>query len=355
MSASEPAHEAPRRASCPTCKAVFRGDFRRCSNCGTVLVLGGPDPLVGNVLAERYLIEQVIGDGGLGRVYRARHVRMSRRFAIKVPFGDVGYDRKARARLSNEAEAASRLDHPNVIGIVDVGETAEGLFYLAMDLAEGQSLADALADGPLPTAEALSYLEQICAGLAHAHDRGLIHRDLKPDNIVVSETSDGRPLVQIIDFGLAMIADAEGSRLTTDGLVVGTPYYMAPEQSTDEALDHRTDLFALGIILYELLAGNLPFEGTPTSVARQNLAVELPTVFERSGRVVDPLLDGLIGWLTRKRPDERPGGARVVGEIARLIQAGDRAAARALLPETLRPAPAEAAPLAARATPDGGA
>src|SRR5687767_11909137 len=127
---------------------------------------------------------------------------MSRKYAIKVPFGDVGYDRKSRARLANEAEAASRLDHPNVIGVVDVGETKEGLFYLAMDLAEGESLADMLGEGPLTTDVALEFLIQICAGLAHAHDRGLIHRDLKPDNIVVSSTSDGQPLIQIIDFGL---------------------------------------------------------------------------------------------------------------------------------------------------------
>ena len=338
MSASEPATEPARRSSCSTCKAVFRGDFRRCSNCGTPLLIGGPDPLVGTVLAERYQIEEVLGDGGLGRVYRARHVRMSRRYAIKVPFGDVGYDRKSRARLSNEAEAASRLDHPNVIGIVDVGETAEGLFYMAMDLAEGQALADVLDDGALTIDDTLEYLIQLCAGLAHAHDRGLIHRDLKPDNIVLSVTSDGQTLVQIIDFGLALIADNEGSRLTTEGLVVGTPYYMAPEQSTDEPLDLRTDLFALGIILYEMLAGSLPFDGGPTAVARQNLAIELPTVLERSGRSVDPLLDGMIGWLTRKRAEDRPGNARLVAEFAKLLRSGDRHRARELLPESLRPA-----------------
>ncbi len=338
MSASETAAAASTRASCPTCKAVFRGDFRRCSNDGAPLTIGGPDPLVGTVLAERYQIEQVIGDGGLGRVYRARHVRMSRRYAIKVPFGDVGYDRKSRARLSNEAEAASRLDHPNVIGVVDVGETREGLFYMAMDLAAGQSLADVLGEGPLVVQMALEFLAQICSGLAHAHDRGLIHRDLKPDNIVVSATADGDPLIQIIDFGLALLTEREGSRLTTEGLVVGTPYYMAPEQSTDEPLDHHTDLFALGIILYEMLAGSLPFDGGPTAVARQNLALELPTVFERSGRPIDPLLDGLIGWMTRKRAADRPDSARVVGEIARLVLAGDRVVARERLPEALRPA-----------------
>ena len=128
MSASSSDARAPTHACCPTCKAVFRGAFKRCPHDGELLVETDDDPLVGCVLAERYQIEEVLGDGGLGRVYKARHVRMSRRFAIKVPFGEVGYDRKARARLANEAEAASRLDHPNVIGVVDVGESAAGLF-----------------------------------------------------------------------------------------------------------------------------------------------------------------------------------------------------------------------------------
>ena len=343
-SSSEPA--PPSRSNCPTCKAVFRGDFRRCPSDGAILIASDDDLLVGTVLAERYQIEDVIGDGGIGRVYRARHVRMSRRFAIKVPFGEVGYDRKARARLANEADAASRLDHPNVIGVVDVGETAEGLFYLAMDLADGPSLGELLSEQLITPDEVLPILVQLVDGLNHAHERGLVHRDLKPDNIVVTSAADGGPVPRVIDFGLALVDDAEAKdRLTTAGLVMGTPHYMAPEQATGEPLDFRTDLFALGIITFELLAGRMPFDGTPTEVARQNVGVLMPTIHERSGRTVDPMLEVLVMWLTRKSKLKRPEHTRDVLAYLRKLQAGDRDGARALLPDSLRGSVPSSAPL----------
>ena len=339
MSASSSDARAPTHACCPTCKAVFRGAYKRCPQDGALLVETDDDPLVGTVLAERYQIEEVLGDGGLGRVYKARHVRMSRRFAIKVPFGEVGYDRKARARLANEAEAASRLDHPNVIGIVDVGESAAGLFYMAMDLADGPSLAELIDAGPIAIADVLTIFAQIVDGLTHAHERGLVHRDLKPDNIVISTRGDGTIQARVIDFGLALVSedDAPKTRLTTEGMVVGTPCYMAPEQATGEDLDHRTDLFALGIILYELLAGRLPFDGTPNEVARQNLAAPLPPIAERAGRAVDPLYEAVVTWLTRKRKDERPATTREVLTLARHLIAQDRGAALTALPPWVRP------------------
>lgn len=368
MSASSSDAEAPTHACCPTCKAVFRGAFKRCPQDGTLLLETDDDPLVGSVLAERYTIEEVLGDGGLGRVYKARHVRMSRRFAIKVPFGEVGYDRKARARLANEAEAASRLDHPNVIGVVDVGESSAGLFYMAMDLADGPSLAELIDAGPIAIADVLTIFVQLADGLTHAHERGLVHRDLKPDNIVISTRGDGTLQARVIDFGLALVSEDEQpkTRLTTEGMVVGTPCYMAPEQATGEELDFRTDLFALGIILYELLAGRLPFDGTPNEVARQNLAAPLPPIAERAGRAVDPLYEAVVTWLTRKRKDERPGATRDVLTLARHLVAHDRGAAMTALPPWVRPtrarvpgpeptAPASEEPgeLAPRPRPDG--
>ena len=337
MSASSSDPAAPRFACCPTCQAVFRGTYRRCPNDGAILIATDDDPLVGSVLAERYQIEEVLGDGGLGRVYRARHVRMSRRFAIKVPFGEVGYDRKARARLANEAEAASRLDHPHVIGIVDVGETAAGLFYIAMDLAEGRSLAELLEDGPPPPAVALGIFAQLADGLTHAHERGLVHRDLKPDNVMVTHREGGVLVARVIDFGLALVSEGDAAtRLTTEGMVVGTPYYMAPEQTTGDELDHRTDLFALGIILFELLAGRLPFDGTPQEIARQNLAAAMPSIASRADRPIEPVLEVVVRWLTRKRRDERPSTTREVLELARHLAAGERDRALAVLPAWVR-------------------
>jgi len=316
--------EATGRASCPQCRAVFRGGFARCPHDGTTLSTEDRDPLVGTVLAERYQIESVIGEGGIGRVYRARHVRMSRRYAIKVPFGELAYDAKVRARFLQEAEATSRLTHPNVIGVVDVGETSAGLLYMAMDLAEGTSLSQVLADeGPLPRPRVLRIVEQTAAALGHAHDRGLIHRDLKPENVILERAPDGSDRVRIVDFGIAIIRDAEGhsGRLTTEGIVLGTPHYMSPEQACNLDIDHRTDLFALGLITYEMLAGVLPFDGTPIEVARKNLAAEPPRITQRvPGIVVDQYLEALAFWLMRKRPEERPQHADEVIDTIRLIE-----------------------------------
>jgi serine/threonine-protein kinase len=332
-------------ASCPQCKAVFRGGFQRCPNDGSRLSQDSEDPLLGTVLADRYYVEGIIGDGGIGRVYRAQHTRMSRRFAIKVPFGELGYDHKQRARFSNEAEAASRLSHPNVIGVVDVGETSEGLFYMAMDLAEGQNLADAISEGPMDPARALNIIAQLAEGLAHAHDRELVHRDLKPENILLGRGVEGKEQPRIVDFGLAIVDADEPrkNRLTTDGVVLGTPHYMAPEQATDEPLDFRTDLFAFGLIVFEMLAGIHPFDGAPMDVARQNLSRELPTIYARSRVRVDPLLEALVTWMTQKSPDDRPAQTIQVAHVARALIAGDRKGARELLPTKLRP-PEEVAP-----------
>jgi serine/threonine-protein kinase len=329
----EPGVAEPSRSSCPVCRAVFRGGFLRCPRDGAELGSAEVDPLVGTVLVGRYQIESVIGEGGIGRVYRARHTRMSRRYAIKVPFGELGYDTKVRQRFLQEAEATSRLQHPNVIGVVDVGETEAGLLYMAMDLAEGTSLAEVVARGPIGRDRALGILAQIAEGLGHAHGRGLIHRDLKPENIILERDAAGGDRVRIVDFGIAILRDAEGQsgRLTTEGIVLGTPHYMAPEQATAQEIDHRTDLFALGLILYEMLAGVLPFDGTPVEVARKNLGAEVPRITSRvPGLVVDRHLEALAFWLLEKKPAARPQSAAEVVETIRLIQS-DPAAASARL------------------------
>jgi eukaryotic-like serine/threonine-protein kinase len=309
---------------------VFRGRFACCPRDGTSLIpADDDDPLVGHILAERYRIEELLGEGGMGRVYRAQHVRMSRRFAIKVLFGDLAGDPKIVARFSREAEAASRLSHPNVVGVVDFGETGEGLLYLAMDFADGPNLGHVIdTEGPLGDARARALAEQIADGLDHAHRRGLVHRDLKPDNIVVDRGQAGE-VARVLDFGIAVLRDqhAAGERLTTDGLVVGTPHYMAPEQAMNEALDHRVDLFAFGVILYEMLAGTLPFDGTPAEIARSHIARQAPRVARRTpGVTCDPLLEALAFRLMAKRPADRPESARDVAECLRAI-ANDRDAA----------------------------
>ncbi len=283
------------------------------------MVAATDDPLLGQTLGGRYVIEALIGEGGLGRVYRARHVKISRRYAVKVPFGDVSGDDRLRLRFAREAEAASRLDHPNLVGVLDVGETEAGLLYLVMDFVDGVSLGEMIDDGPMAASVAANLVGQIAAGLIQAHERGLIHRDLKPENVLVVAGDDG-PVVRIVDFGIAILGADEHSRVTTQGVVLGTPQYMAPEQASADPLDARTDLFALGVILYELLAGVIPFDGAGIEIARQHLVLTPPAIAERvPGLVVDPVLESLAFWLMAKKPADRPASAAVVVEVLRQL------------------------------------
>jgi eukaryotic-like serine/threonine-protein kinase len=324
--------------ACPSCHGVFRGGFACCPLDGAQLEPLEGDPLEGSVLAGRYVIESCIGEGAMGRVYRAQHARVSRQFAIKVLWGDLAADAKMQSRFAREAEAASRLSHPNLISVVDFGETEAGLLYLVMDLAAGRSLARVIDEtGPMPADRVVHLTRQLCLGLAHAHGKELVHRDFKADNVIVQGEGTGE-LARIVDFGIAMLANPEddGGRLTTDGMVLGTPAYMAPEQSTGEEVDARTDLFSLGVLMYELLAGVLPFEGTPVQVARMNLSLDPPPIAERvPGLAVDSQLERIALRLMAKAPGDRYQSARQV--IEALDALGD-----APVPDELEPAPGPA-------------
>ncbi|HLU67894.1 MAG TPA: serine/threonine-protein kinase, partial [Kofleriaceae bacterium] len=330
------------RFGCPTCLSVFRSGFPRCPLDGSVLQTLTDDPLIGFVLAERYVIEQLLGEGGMGRVYRARHIRMSRRFAIKVLFGDAAADAKARARFSREAEASSRLSHPNVVSVVDFGETEEGLLYLVMDYIEGEELHQLInREAPLGSARSLNILRQLARGLGHAHERGLIHRDFKAENVLVTRDS-GEEIARIVDFGIAVVGEMNQpeQRLTTEGMVLGTPAYMSPEQSTGEEIDHRADLFSLGVMLYEMLAGRLPFDGTPLAMAKANLAARVPPISERvPGLKVDPRLEGVAMRLMAKEPESRfQSAAEILAHVESMYGRPADTDVSALLPQPGAPA-----------------
>ena len=299
---------AAARFACPKCLSVFRAGFPRCPLDGSVLQTLDEDPLIGFVLADRYVIEALIGEGGMGRVYRARHMRMSRRFAIKVLFGDLAAEGKARSRFSREAESSSRLSHPNVVSVVDFGETDEGLLYLVMDYIEGEELHRVVGkQAPFSTARAINLLRQLARGLGHAHDRGLVHRDFKTENVLITRDG-GDEIARIVDFGIAVIGEmtTPQDRLTTEGMVLGTPAYMSPEQSTGEEIDHRADLFSLGVMLYEMLSGKLPFDGTPIMMAKANLASRVPPIAERvPGVRADRRLEATAMRLMAKEPEQR--------------------------------------------------
>jgi serine/threonine-protein kinase len=227
---------------------VFRTDFVRCPSDGGELAVGSVDPLIGSTIADTYVIEALLGEGAMGRVYRAHHrVLANQRYAIKVLIGDFAASATMCQRFAREAESASRLDHPNVVSVIEYGRSERGLHYLVMDLVEGASLASLIAQGPMPAERVIRIAHQLCEGLEHAHGRGVIHRDFKPDNILIVADA-GRDIARIADFGLAMAIGTD-PRLTTNG-VACTPAYAAPEQLRGGTIDHRVDLYGLGATMF---------------------------------------------------------------------------------------------------------
>ncbi len=295
------------RLGCPSCGAVFRQDFGYCPLDHTALVPLENDPLIGATLSDRYVIEDCVGEGGMGRVYRARHSKLDRLFALKVLYGDLAASAKMRSRFEREARTASKLEHPRLVSVVDFDITEGGLLYLAMSYVEGRELAMVIEDeAPLESERIRRLIRQLCEGLAYAHDQGMVHRDFKGQNVLVSGTG-ANERVHILDFGLAFMREGpESHRMTTQGVVMGTPAYMSPEQAMNQPLDHRTDLFSLGVLLYEMLAGTLPFLGTPVEVARQNMAADPPPISRRvPGLVVDAALESIAFRLMEKLPQDR--------------------------------------------------
>jgi serine/threonine protein kinase len=293
------------------------------------------DKLIGQVLANRYQILHRLGEGAMGVVYKARHVKVGRSFAVKVLHARLLEDPKVALRFDREAELAGRLRHPNVVGVVDVGEL-DGMRYMVMDFAEGPDLARLLVEAPMPAERIIRLVRQMLEGLYHAHEQGLIHRDFKPENVIIERDTHGAEMPRIVDFGIAILRDGgettDGQgRLTTNGLVLGTPHYMAPEQAVADPIDHRIDLFALGIVIYEMLSGRLPFDGSGAEVARANLLVDPPPIVQRVPYLeVDPLLEAFARRLMAKKRNARPATAKAARELLDLIDRDRPAAAVAL-------------------------
>jgi serine/threonine-protein kinase len=215
------------------------------------------DPMLGRVVAGRYRLEARAGEGGMGVVYRARHVLIDRVVALKLIRPDLRGETHLRAWMLREARAANRVDHAHIIDIHDIGETEEGELYLVMEYLVGTSLSSELARGPMVLSRSVDILEQMCAALARAHDLGVIHRDLKSDNILLTSRGGRKDFVKILDFGLAHLA--MDPRLAPKGAVFGTPEYMSPEQARGEEAGPPSDLYALGVLFFEMLTGQLPF------------------------------------------------------------------------------------------------
>jgi eukaryotic-like serine/threonine-protein kinase len=215
------------------------------------------DPMLGKVVAGRYRLEARLGEGGMGVVYRARHVLIERVVALKLIRPDLRGESHLRAWMLREARAANRVDHAHIIDIHDIGETEDGELYLVMEYLVGTALATELSRGPMPLARGVDILEQMCAALARAHDLGVVHRDLKSDNILLTVRGGRKDFVKILDFGLAGLA--RDPRLAPKGAVFGTPEYMSPEQARGEDAGPQSDLYAMGVLFFEMLTGQLPY------------------------------------------------------------------------------------------------
>jgi serine/threonine-protein kinase len=324
--------------------------------------------LVGRDLDGKYRLEALLGAGGMGEVYLAEHLGLGARVAVKTLLGRAANDATSLARFRREARAVARLSHPNVVRVTDFGDDADlGVYFLVMELLEGRSLGSALAlsPGPPPIADAAAILGELLAGLAFAHAAGVVHRDLKPDNVFLSEDARGRRVVKIVDFGLAFVDDPreQGPAITREGIIAGTPYYMSPEQCQSLRVGPSTDLYAVGCIMTELLQLAPPFGGgTAMEILAKHMFAPPPPLARPPGyEPVPPLLERLRLDLLQKAAEARPASADEVA--ARLVEAVDPALAAAKLPgrasdEQGRAARApawEAAPRPAAAAPPKGA
>jgi serine/threonine protein kinase len=277
----------------------------------------GPE-LIGQIVLDRYRIESRLGSGATGTVFRGRHVKLGRNVAIKVLHEDFANHPTMVARFRREAEAAGRLRHANLSGVLDLGETADGHPLLVMDLVEGHSLRAVMdaaapdargAGGGLGRARLINLVRQILHGLDHAHAAGLVHRDLKPDNVIVEIDHHGHEVPRIVDFGIAALRTDEiatGGRLTETGALLGTPLYMAPEQARGDQVDQRADLFALGVMVFEMLSGTTPFEGSALEIVIANMNEDVPAIERRAPHArPDPVLELFMRRLAARDPRQR--------------------------------------------------
>jgi serine/threonine protein kinase len=297
---------------------------------------GKTDPLVGQVFADRFRVEARLGQGGMGAVYRAHQLTLGRKVVIKVlelSGNDPELDEMLVQRFKREATVTSRLSHPNTVGIIDSGETPSGALFIAYELLRGETLEGRLLRvGRLDSAVIASIVVQICRSLGEAHDQGVIHRDLKPANVFLALHPGEPDVVKVLDFGVARLVaptDTHVTQITKAGLTVGTPMYIAPEQAIGAAVDAPTDLYALGVLLFELITGEPPFDDpTPMGVALKHVRQPPPPLYAVGlPRTTIDAWQPLVSALLSKKPEDRPQSAlEVIGRVEKIAEALSRKA-----------------------------
>ena len=304
---------------CPRCGATQPEGVTFCPDDGERLIPENApeeDLLVGTLVADRYCVIDRLGAGGMGVVYRARQEGIGRMVALKVLARRLADDPRAVARFFREAQIVSQLRHPHTVTLFDFGRTDDSLLYMAMDLIEGPSLAATLRHGRLPLPRALTVIDQVCQSLTEAHAKGIVHRDIKPDNILFDTVGGSNDFIQVLDFGIAHITDHRDT-LTASGMVVGTPEYVSPEQATGAAVDARADVYLLGLLLYHMIVGKPPFEAdTPVGLLLRH-ANEPPPPLSAGRPDIDPRLANLVEQMLAKQPKDRP---QSVVEVRKILE-----------------------------------
>jgi eukaryotic-like serine/threonine-protein kinase len=333
--------------ACPDCGQRFSAEAAFCPFDGSRLVVAhcevGVDPLVGTTIDGRYEVIRIIGEGGMGTVYEVRHKMLGRAFAMKVLRRDIAREKDLAARFINEAMATGAIKHPHIVSITDFGRLVDTTPFFVMEMLVGRTLAHVLKEaGALDMPRAHEILLQIAGALAQAHEAGVIHRDLKPENVFLSRPLGGALAgveddVKVVDFGAAKVLGS--SRITKTGIVFGTPHYMSPEQASGQPVDHRADIYALGVIMYEMLTGRVPFEAeTYMGVLTQHMFVRPKppsTVRPDRARELGALEDITLRAL-EKKPEDR---YQTMHGLAADLEKASRGetVARSLRPSSLRP------------------
>jgi tRNA A-37 threonylcarbamoyl transferase component Bud32 len=311
--------------TCPRCSRSYDEGVRFCPVDGTLVTAAVEDRNLGTVLLGQFEVRDLCGRGAMGTVYRAYQRNMDRTVAVKILRRELLKEPEVVRRFLREARAAAKLQHPNIVTVHLVGETPDGVPFLVMEHVDGVSLEQICeAQGAQPVPRLLSLSRQIASALAEAHDAGIVHRDLKPANILITDRSRVPDQVKVLDFGIAKIVHAaDQSVLTRDGVIFGTPHYIAPEQATGADVDHRADLYSLGVIMFRLATGRLPFEGTQGMQVVLKHLREAPPRPRTIAPTLPPALDALILSCLEKDPARRPKDAEALGLAIDRIARGE--------------------------------